>query len=131
MPHDGQAEARAAQLAGGATPSNGTATAQKTSAGILALPFGRLIVGVIAAGIAVEAPTRPAAAPAGRNPGVDSLKAALNPAPVNYLYFVSKNDGSHFFSASLVEHNKAINRYKYIKNQQIQQLKNKSDDEED
>jgi UPF0755 protein len=65
------------------------------------------------------------------NPGVDSLKAALNPAPVNYLYFVSKNDGSHFFSASLVEHNKAINRYKYIKNQQIQQLKNKSDDEED
>lgn len=45
----------AAQLAGGATPSNGTATAQKTSAGILALPFGRLIVGVIAAGIAVAA----------------------------------------------------------------------------
>jgi hypothetical protein len=63
--------------------------------------------------------------------GLLILKAALNPAPVNYLYFVSKNDGSHFFSASLVEHNKAINRYKYIKNQQIQQLKNKSADEEE
>jgi UPF0755 protein len=65
------------------------------------------------------------------NPGVDSLKAALNPAPVNYLYFVSKNDGSHFFSASLVEHNKAINRYKHIKNKQIQELGNKSADEEE
>ncbi len=29
------------------------------------------------------------------NPGIDSLRAALYPANVNYLYFVSKNDGSH------------------------------------
>jgi UPF0755 protein len=50
------------------------------------------------------------------NPGVASLQATLNPAPVNYLYFVSKKDGSHFFSASLNEHNQAINRYKYINN---------------
>jgi UPF0755 protein len=42
------------------------------------------------------------------NPGIDSLKAALNPAPVNYLYFVSKRDGSHQFSASLDMHTKAI-----------------------
>ena len=35
------------------------------------------------------------------NPGIDSLQAALYPANVNYLYFVSKNDGSHQFSASL------------------------------
>jgi len=57
------------------------------------------------------------------NPGVASLKAVLYPAPVNYLYFVSKKDGSHFFSASLGEHKKAINRYRYINNESIQQLK--------
>ena len=45
----------AAQLARGAAPSNSTSTAQKTSAGLLALPFGRVIVGVIAAGITVAA----------------------------------------------------------------------------
>lgn len=50
------------------------------------------------------------------NPGVASLNAVLYPAPVNYLYFVSKKDGSHFFSASLVEHKHAINRYRYINN---------------
>jgi len=50
------------------------------------------------------------------NPGLTSLKAALYPAPVNYLYFVSKKDGSHFFSSSLYEHNQAINRYLYINN---------------
>ena len=51
------------------------------------------------------------------NPGLASLKAALYPAPVNYLYFVSKKDGSHYFSTSLAEHNQAINRYRYIKNE--------------
>jgi UPF0755 protein len=50
------------------------------------------------------------------NPGLASLKAALNPAPVNYLYFVSKKDGSHFFSPSLDVHKQAINRYRYINN---------------
>ena len=57
------------------------------------------------------------------NPGLTSLKAALYPAPVNYLYFVSKKDGSHFFSSSLYEHNQAINRYRYINNESIHQLK--------
>jgi UPF0755 protein len=51
------------------------------------------------------------------NPGLTSLKAALYPAPVNYLYFVSKKDGSHFFSSSLYDHNQAINRYLYIHNE--------------
>ena len=45
------------------------------------------------------------------NPGLKSLVAALNPAPVHYLYFVSKNDGSHQFSSSLEEHNRAVNQY--------------------
>ncbi|MBI2988351.1 MAG: endolytic transglycosylase MltG [Deltaproteobacteria bacterium] len=45
------------------------------------------------------------------NPGLSSLKAALFPALVPYLYFVSKNDGSHLFSVSLGEHNRAVRMY--------------------
>jgi len=45
------------------------------------------------------------------NPGLDSLKAALYPADTPYLYFVSRNDGSHVFSATLEEHNRAVNLY--------------------
>ena len=45
------------------------------------------------------------------NPAADSLQAALYPAPVDYLYFVSNNNGSHNFSSSLKDHNKAVLRY--------------------
>lgn len=45
------------------------------------------------------------------NPGIDSLRAALEPAPVNYLYFVSNNDGTHQFSSTLIAHNKAVLKY--------------------
>lgn len=45
------------------------------------------------------------------NPGRASLVAVLQPADVNYLYFVSKNNGTHYFSTSLKEHNAAVNRY--------------------
>jgi len=45
------------------------------------------------------------------NPGLSSLRAALYPARVSYLYFVSKNDGSHVFSVSLDEHNRAVKSY--------------------
>lgn len=45
------------------------------------------------------------------NPGKDSLLAALYPAPVPYLYFVSKNNGSHYFSSDIEEHNQAVWRY--------------------
>jgi UPF0755 protein len=45
------------------------------------------------------------------NPGIDSLYAALYPAPVGYLYFVSKNDGSHHFSSNLTAHNEAVLKY--------------------
>ena len=45
------------------------------------------------------------------NPGKDSILAALYPAPVPYLYFVSKNDGTHYFSADIEEHNQAVWKY--------------------
>ena len=45
------------------------------------------------------------------NPGLASLRAALYPARVPYLYFVSKNDGSHLFSMRLGEHNQAVKIY--------------------
>src|SRR5215217_7280724 len=45
------------------------------------------------------------------SPGVQSILAALYPVPSANLYFVSKNDGTHQFSATLVEHNKAVEKY--------------------
>jgi len=45
------------------------------------------------------------------NPAVDSIHAALYPAPVSYLYFVSNNNGSHNFSSNLKDHNQAVLRY--------------------
>lgn len=45
------------------------------------------------------------------NPGLSSLKAALLPAPVPFLYFVSKNDGTHHFSANLEAHSQAVKIY--------------------
>ena len=45
------------------------------------------------------------------SPGRASLLAALDPAPVPDLYFVSRNDGTHEFSATLAEHARAVDRY--------------------
>jgi UPF0755 protein len=45
------------------------------------------------------------------NPGLSSIKAALYPSPVDYLYFVSKNDGTHHFSRTLEEHERAVDKY--------------------
>ena len=41
-------------------------------------------------------------------PGKASLEAAAKPADVDYLYFVSKNDGSHVFASTLAEHNRNV-----------------------
>ena len=45
------------------------------------------------------------------SPGRASLAAAAAPAAAPYLYFVSRNDGSHAFAATLEEHNRNVNQY--------------------
>jgi len=49
------------------------------------------------------------------NPGLKSIIAALYPATTSDLYFVSKQDGSHKFSATLNEHNRAVQKYQLRK----------------
>lgn len=49
------------------------------------------------------------------NPGLDALQAALYPTEADYLYFVSKNDGSHQFSDDLSQHNNAVRKYQLQK----------------
>jgi UPF0755 protein len=45
------------------------------------------------------------------SPGRPSIEAAIHPADVPYLYFVSKGDGSHVFAATLDEHNRNVAKY--------------------
>ncbi len=45
------------------------------------------------------------------NPGRAALEAALHPAQTRALFFVAKNNGSHQFSATLQEHNRAVRKY--------------------
>lgn len=44
------------------------------------------------------------------SPGIKSIRAALYPAKVPYIFFVAKNDRSHYFSTTLSEHNAAVAR---------------------
>ncbi|MGD2124770.1 MAG: endolytic transglycosylase MltG [Desulfobacteraceae bacterium] len=54
------------------------------------------------------------------NPGLESIKAVIYPAKTKYLYFVSKNDGSHHFSKTLSEHNRAVEIYQKRKRRRPQ-----------
>ncbi|MEQ9617950.1 MAG: endolytic transglycosylase MltG [Deltaproteobacteria bacterium] len=45
------------------------------------------------------------------NPGKDSIIAALNPADADYIYFVSRGDGTHKFSTNYSDHQKAVFEY--------------------
>ncbi|HEY7774589.1 MAG TPA: endolytic transglycosylase MltG [Marinagarivorans sp.] len=45
------------------------------------------------------------------SPGREAIAAAVNPAAGDALYFVAKGDGSHHFSVTLDEHNKAVRKY--------------------
>lgn len=46
------------------------------------------------------------------SPGMRAIEAALDPAPVNYLYFVKRDDRRHYFSTTVEEHNAAVARYR-------------------
>ncbi|HEX7697585.1 MAG TPA: endolytic transglycosylase MltG, partial [Candidatus Acidoferrum sp.] len=48
------------------------------------------------------------------NPGEASLRAALQPARTDYLYFVANTQGGHFFGATLAEHNKNVVKYRRL-----------------
>jgi UPF0755 protein len=48
------------------------------------------------------------------NPGEISLRAALQPAHTDYLYFVANTQGGHFFSATLEEHNRNVTKYRRL-----------------
>ena len=45
------------------------------------------------------------------SPGAEALRAVVRPAETDYLYFVSRNDGTHHFSVTYREHVNAVNRY--------------------
>jgi UPF0755 protein len=45
------------------------------------------------------------------SPGLASLEAAVRPAAVSHLYFVSRNDGSHVFADTLAEHNRNVQQW--------------------
>ncbi len=49
------------------------------------------------------------------SPGRESLLAVLHPAPAKDLYFVSRNDGTHQFSETLAEHERAVDRYQRVR----------------
>jgi UPF0755 protein len=51
------------------------------------------------------------------NPGKGALAAALDPAPVDYLYFVASGDGGHVFARTLEEHNRNVARWRKLRSQ--------------
>jgi UPF0755 protein len=55
-------------------------------------------------------------------PGRGSIEAAARPAAVDYLYFVSRNDGSHVFARTLDEHNRNVRQYQveYFRRQETE-----------
>jgi UPF0755 protein len=46
------------------------------------------------------------------SPGLQAIAAALDPAPVKYLYFVAMDERRHYFSSTVEQHNAAVARYR-------------------
>ena len=47
------------------------------------------------------------------HPGVASIRAVIEPADVDYMYFVARGDGTHYFSRTFAEHVAARRRFGY------------------
>lgn len=54
------------------------------------------------------------------SPGRASIEAAVRPADVPYLYFVSRNDGSHVFAVTLAEHNRNVSTFQKRQSQKAE-----------
>jgi UPF0755 protein len=52
------------------------------------------------------------------NPGVEALKAALNPAETEFIFFVANGTGGHTFTKTLKEHNRAVQKWRKFKKSQ-------------
>jgi UPF0755 protein len=52
------------------------------------------------------------------SPGLAAIAAAVDPAPVKYLYFVARDDRRHHFSTTVTEHNAAVARYRLSRRQE-------------
>ncbi|BCS87914.1 endolytic transglycosylase MltG [Pseudodesulfovibrio sediminis] len=52
------------------------------------------------------------------SPGLESLLAAVHPEDHQYIFFVAKGDGSHYFSRTLSEHNDAVRKYQLRRNRE-------------
>jgi UPF0755 protein len=52
------------------------------------------------------------------SPGLAAIAAAVDPAPVKYLYFVARDDRRHHFSTTAAEHNAAVARYRLARRQE-------------
>ncbi|MCX7792932.1 MAG: endolytic transglycosylase MltG [Thermodesulfovibrionales bacterium] len=66
-------------------------------------------------------------------PGLKSIVAAVNPAQVPYLYFVSNNDGTHYFSERFDEHRQAVQEYikkKRLARQRSEDIRNQKRENE-
>ncbi len=56
------------------------------------------------------------------NPGLGSIRAVLYPAETEYLFFVSKNDGTHYFSKTAEEHGSAVRQYQSNRRRQPEEV---------
>lgn len=60
-------------------------------------------------------------------PSAASIHAALNPADTKYLYFVARGDGTTYFSRTLAEHNRAVEKYQKAPARKARALRRQQD----
>lgn len=62
------------------------------------------------------------------NPSESAIRAVINPASTEYLFFVSKNDGTHIFSKDYATHNKYVNEFQRSKRSRSSEVDKNSRD---